>query len=184
MLALIEAPPGWDELLLSIHLSCPTCGGGLPEIEPRSFSFNSPHGACPVCQGLGSHQAFQPDLAVPDRSRSWDQGAVVPWSLLSEEQGVDATVRDFLARHKIDGSHTTGIVAGGDLAVVLARRAGGTVPRAREPCSIEPTRRPPARASSRRSTRIARRSSARPAGAAGSGRRRARSGSRGGRSRS
>ena len=85
VLALIEAPPGWDELLLSIHLSCPACGGGLPEIEPRTFSFNSPHGACPACQGLGSHRAFRPDLAVPDRSRSWDQGAVVPWSLLAED---------------------------------------------------------------------------------------------------
>jgi excinuclease ABC subunit A len=108
VLALIEAPPGWDELLLSIHLSCPACGTGLPEIEPRSFSFNSPHGACPVCQGLGSNRAFQPELAVPDRSRSWDQGAVVPWSLLSEgakdHAPHDAPVRDFLARHKIDGA--------------------------------------------------------------------------------
>jgi excinuclease ABC subunit A len=110
VLALIEAPPGWDELLLSIHLSCPTCGGGLPEIEPRSFSFNSPHGACPACQGLGSHRAFQPELAVPDRSRSWDQGAVVPWGLLSEDAKdhapQDAPIRDFLARHKIDGAKT------------------------------------------------------------------------------
>ena len=108
VLALIESPPGWDELLLSIHLSCPTCGTGLPEIEPRSFSFNSPHGACPVCQGLGSHTAFQPELAVPDRSRSWDQGAVVSWSLWKESVPAlsprDAHVRDFLARHEIGAS--------------------------------------------------------------------------------
>ena len=108
VLALVEDPPGWDELLLSIHLSCPSCGTGLPEIEPRSFSFNSPHGACPVCQGLGSHRAFQPDLSVPDRSRSWDQGAVVPWSLLTEgakdRATDDAPVRAFLARHQHDAT--------------------------------------------------------------------------------
>src|SRR4051812_22903355 len=110
VLALIESPAGWDEHLLSIHLSCPSCGAGLPQIEPRSFSFNSPHGACPVCQGLGSHSVFQPELAVPDRSRSWIQGAVVPWTLLSaggKEQGHSphhALVNEFLARHRIDGA--------------------------------------------------------------------------------
>ncbi len=108
VLALIEAPPGWDELLLSIHLSCPTCGTGLPEIEPRTFSFNSPHGACPACQGLGSHMAFLTELAEPDRSRSWDQGAVVPWGLLAEDMKdratLDAAIREFLTRHKLDGA--------------------------------------------------------------------------------
>ena len=54
VLTLTESPAGWDEQFLSIHLNCPSCGTGLPEIEPRSFSFNSPHGACPACQGLGS----------------------------------------------------------------------------------------------------------------------------------
>ena len=58
VLTLTESPRGWDEQLLSIHLSCPVCGTSLPEIEPRSFSFNSTHGACPACEGLGyqSHQ--------------------------------------------------------------------------------------------------------------------------------
>jgi excinuclease ABC subunit A len=107
VLALVESPAGWDELLLSMHLSCPACGTGLPELEPRSFSFNSPHGACPVCQGLGSHRAFRPDLVVPDRSRSWDRGAVVPWALLSpggRDPGAmphDRLVREFLARHRV-----------------------------------------------------------------------------------
>jgi excinuclease ABC subunit A len=53
VLALTESPAGWDETLLSIHLSCQSCGTGLAVLEPRSFSFNSPHGACPACQGLG-----------------------------------------------------------------------------------------------------------------------------------
>ncbi len=53
VLTLTESPRGWDEQLLSTHLSCPVCETSLPEIEPRSFSFNSTHGACPACEGLG-----------------------------------------------------------------------------------------------------------------------------------
>ena len=112
VLALVEtpaAPPspaGWDERLLSIHLACPACGTSLPEIEPRSFSFNSPHGACPACDGLGSRGTFQAELSVPDRSRSWSQGAVIPWTLLAEGQKdtatLEAPVRDFLTRHHLD----------------------------------------------------------------------------------
>jgi excinuclease ABC subunit A len=115
VLALVEssAPspasptPGWEERLLSVHLACPACGTSLPEFEPRSFSFNSPHGACPACDGLGSRGAFQAELSVPDRSRSWSQGAVVPWTVLAESQkdpaAIEAPVRDFLARHGLDG---------------------------------------------------------------------------------
>jgi excinuclease ABC subunit A len=113
VLALVESPPsppspaGWDERLLSVHLACPACGTSLPPIEPRSFSFNSPHGACPACDGLGSRGAFQAELSVPDRSRSWSRGAVIPWALAAEGQKDpatrDAPVRDFLTRHHLDG---------------------------------------------------------------------------------
>jgi excinuclease ABC subunit A len=112
VLALIESPSGWDEQLLSVHLGCPSCGTGLLEIEPRSFSFNSPHGACPVCQGLGARGAFQPELVIPDRFRSWDQGAVVPWSRVSPTgKDVDdgpqgALVKDFFTRHHVDSAAT------------------------------------------------------------------------------
>jgi excinuclease ABC subunit A len=103
----IDVSPRWDELLLSIHLSCPACGG-LPEIEPRTFSFNSPHGACPACQGIGSRGAVSPAVAVPDRSRSWDQGGVLPWTLW--KNGVpapaahDVPVGEFLSCHGINAS--------------------------------------------------------------------------------
>jgi excinuclease ABC subunit A len=112
VLALVESPPsplspaGWDERLMSVHLACAACGTSLPEIEPRSFSFNSPHGACPACDGLGSSGAFQAELSVPDRSRSWSQNAVIPRALLADGQKdpatLDAPVRDFLARHGLD----------------------------------------------------------------------------------
>ena len=81
VVTLTESPEGWDEQFLSIHLNCPGCGAGLPAIEPRSFSFNSPHGACPACQGLGSRWSFQPELACPIGPLV-GPGAVAPWRLV------------------------------------------------------------------------------------------------------
>ena len=65
-----------EDLLFSEHLSCPEHGVSLPEIEPRTFSFNTPHGACPECQGLGSKLEVDPDLMIPDRSLSLNEGAI------------------------------------------------------------------------------------------------------------
>jgi len=68
-----------EERLFSEHFSCPDCGISLGEIEPRMFSFNSPYGACPECAGLGTKTEFDPELVIPDRSVSLDQGAVAPF---------------------------------------------------------------------------------------------------------
>jgi excinuclease ABC subunit A len=68
------------DYLFSEHFACVHCGISLPEIEPRSFSFNSPHGACPACTGLGVELEIDPDLVVPDRARSLAQGAIEPWT--------------------------------------------------------------------------------------------------------
>ncbi|MGH0029148.1 MAG: excinuclease ABC subunit UvrA [Myxococcota bacterium] len=70
---------GDETWLLSEKSACIDCGVSLPEIAPRSFSFNSPHGACPACSGLGTRDAFDPDLLVPDPDRSLRDGAVAPW---------------------------------------------------------------------------------------------------------
>ncbi len=67
------------DILFSEKASCVTCGISYPEFTPASFSFNSPHGACPKCDGLGSITQFDPDLIVPDKAISLRQGAVVPW---------------------------------------------------------------------------------------------------------
>jgi len=64
--------------LFSERFACPVCGISLPEIEPRTFSFNTPHGACPTCTGLGSMLEFDADLIL-DRSKSLADGAVRPW---------------------------------------------------------------------------------------------------------
>jgi excinuclease ABC subunit A len=68
-------------MLFSEKFACPDHGVSLPELQPRIFSFNSPHGACPRCTGLGAQQEIDPDLLVPDPSVSIGEGALVPWSV-------------------------------------------------------------------------------------------------------
>jgi excinuclease ABC subunit A len=66
--------------VFSSRFACPVSGFTIEEIEPRLFSFNSPHGACPACDGLGLEQFFDPSLVVPDERVSLAEGAIAPWS--------------------------------------------------------------------------------------------------------
>ncbi|MFF7455311.1 excinuclease ABC subunit UvrA [Kitasatospora sp. NPDC008115] len=68
------------ERMYSEHLYCPYDDVSFEELEPRSFSFNSPFGACPDCSGLGNRMEVDPELVVPDEERSLDEGAIHPWS--------------------------------------------------------------------------------------------------------
>ena len=90
--------------LFSRRLACVDCGLSMPEMTPRAFSFNSPHGACTGCQGLGSTIDFDPRLIVPDESKSLADGAIAPWARgdrklvrealqsLSRDFGIDLSV--------------------------------------------------------------------------------------------
>jgi excinuclease ABC subunit A len=69
-----------ERLTFSARFACPVSGFTIDEIEPRLFSFNAPAGACPECDGLGTEMRFEPDLVVPDRTRSLADGAVYPWA--------------------------------------------------------------------------------------------------------
>jgi excinuclease ABC subunit A len=69
-----------EQTLYSEKFACPVSGFTIPEIEPRLFSFNSPHGACPTCDGLGARMYIDEGLVVPDRSKSLSEGAIEPWS--------------------------------------------------------------------------------------------------------
>jgi excinuclease ABC subunit A len=69
-----------DTLVFSEKFACLNCGTSMPELEPRIFSFNSPHGACPRCTGLGSQQEIDPDFVIPDPTLSIIEGAIAPWS--------------------------------------------------------------------------------------------------------
>ncbi len=71
---------GGKELLFSEHAACAKCGISFEPLEPNMFSFNSPRGACPSCQGLGNTMEFDPDLIIPDKSKSLSKGAIEPWS--------------------------------------------------------------------------------------------------------
>ncbi|NLE52976.1 MAG: excinuclease ABC subunit UvrA, partial [Chloroflexi bacterium] len=71
--------------LFSEHLACVYGHVSLPEIEPRTFSFNSPHGACPACQGLGVRREFDPDLIVPNPELTIREGALAPWDTSSQD---------------------------------------------------------------------------------------------------
>ena len=78
-IVIVNTFEGGDELF-SRKLACVTCGISMPELTPRAFSFNSPHGACTGCQGLGATYDFDPRLVVPDESKSLLDGAIAPWA--------------------------------------------------------------------------------------------------------
>ena len=71
---------GEEERIFSQNNACSYCGITIGELEPRTFSFNSPFGACKTCHGLGVKMEFDPDLLIPDKSKSILDGAIVPWS--------------------------------------------------------------------------------------------------------
>jgi excinuclease ABC subunit A len=90
-----------DTLTFSERFACPEHGVGLPELQPRVFSFNSPHGACPRCTGLGAQQEIDPDLLVPDPSLSIAEGALVPWSV-GNSTYYESVIQAIADRYEID----------------------------------------------------------------------------------
>ena len=128
--------------LFSRRLACVTCGISMPEMTPRAFSFNSPHGACPECQGLGAMYDFDPVRVVPDESMSLLEGAIAPWA-----RGDRKLVRDALnglARHfgvglsvpfsRLPRKHRDILLYGPPPVATTGRRAGrGRASAARDP---------------------------------------------------
>ena len=106
-IVIINTLDGGDRLF-SRRLACTYCGVSMPEMTPRAFSFNSPHGACPECQGLGAVYDFDPARLIPDESLSLQDGAIAPWA-----KGDRKLVREAL----VSLSRTFGI----DLAVPFRR---------------------------------------------------------------
>jgi excinuclease ABC subunit A len=90
-----------EPMTFSENFACPEHGVGLPELEPRIFSFNSPHGACARCTGLGAQQEIDPDLLVPDPSLSIGEGALVPWSL-GNSSFYESVIQAIADRYEID----------------------------------------------------------------------------------
>jgi excinuclease ABC subunit A len=94
--ARVEVQGAAEELVFSESAACPDCGLSFEPLEPRSFSFNSPYGACPECAGLGTHLTIDPELVVPDPTLSLRAGALKPWSGEAKWYG---TMLETLARH-------------------------------------------------------------------------------------
>lgn len=92
---------GDKELIFSEKLACPKCGLSFEELAPRSFSFNSPYGACPTCSGLGYDFVIDPDLVVPDKKKSLNQGAIYPWSKTTTSYYTDI-LKSVSKHYKID----------------------------------------------------------------------------------
>jgi excinuclease ABC subunit A len=96
-IVVINSYDGGDRLF-SRRLACVDCGLSMPEMTPRAFSFNSPHGACTACQGLGAMVDFDPQRIVPDESKSLSEGAILPWAKGDRKlvrEALQALSRDF-----------------------------------------------------------------------------------------
>lgn len=98
LIAAIEQPDRRpEEKVFSELYACPTCGVAMEELSPRTFSFNSPYGACPTCGGLGVKMELDADLLVPDKTLSLEQGAIDPWRLAGRHLGFyyDHLIKEF-----------------------------------------------------------------------------------------
>jgi excinuclease ABC subunit A len=93
-----EGPKGTDRLF-SERYACPEHGGSFEEPAPRNFSFNSPHGACPGCTGLGSRLEIDPDLVLPNRDLSIREGAVLPWRRMAITDSWFTKIIESVATH-------------------------------------------------------------------------------------
>ena len=97
-LAIAENADDGERTIFSAKFACPMSGFTIDEIEPRLFSFNNPHGACPACDGLGTKMYFDPDLVVPDPEKSLKEGAIAPWASSSSsyyDQTLDSLARAY-----------------------------------------------------------------------------------------
>ncbi|MFC1632563.1 excinuclease ABC subunit UvrA [Patescibacteria group bacterium] len=82
----LHNPDTKEDIIKSEHFACLDCDISLPEIQPRNFSFNSPHGACPACTGLGTKLEVDPNLVIPNKKLTLAQGAIRPWSRTTSRQ--------------------------------------------------------------------------------------------------
>ena len=97
--AIVDVVDG-EPMNFSQNFACPDCGISVDEVEPRSFSFNNPFGACPDCFGLGYKMEFDIDLMIPDKSLSISQGAIVVmgWQSCTDKGSFTRAILDALAK--------------------------------------------------------------------------------------
>ena len=132
LVAIVNDATG-EERLYSEEFSCPDCGISLPSLEPRDFSFNSPHGACPDCTGLGTKQEIDQELVIPNKRLSLAEGAIKPWSKSGRSRWYDRVLSTFAEAEKIpmdvpagklSKSNLQKILYGSDMAITVRTRSG------------------------------------------------------------
>jgi excinuclease ABC subunit A len=99
-----ETPKGWKDALYSERFACPVCGISYEELQPNMFSFNSPYGACPTCDGLGTRLEFDPELVVPDKELTLREGAVDVWRRGGKRMAIyyHYVLQEFCGDFKVD----------------------------------------------------------------------------------
>ena len=109
-----------DETLFSQSLFCANCNLSLPTLEPRLFSFNSPHGACPACTGLGTKLVLEQDLVIPNRRLTIAQGAIKPWTRIAGNQTSHLRILEVVGKtHGFSINEEVGQIAPDALKVIM-----------------------------------------------------------------
>jgi len=118
-----------EELLFSEHFACVYCGLSLGEIAPRTFSFNSPYGACPACTGLGCKLEMDPNLVIPDKGLSLAEGAIQPWLRNGQLSTWSSSILESLSRrHGFSLSAPVKNLSKEQLRVILYGDGGEMIP--------------------------------------------------------
>lgn len=111
------------DAIFSENFACPKCGFSMAEIQPRTFSFNSPYGACPACSGLGTEMDADPDLVIPNKSLSISEGAIKPWMNASHRVGRQGyfwyALREIADKYKFSLDVPIKRLSENDLSVIL-----------------------------------------------------------------
>jgi len=90
-----------DDTFMSTLSTCPSCKISMPRLTPQLFSFNSPQGACPTCNGIGSVEYFEPDLISPNKGLSLNNGGIIPWKSAHQQGKYGAKLKELVKLHKL-----------------------------------------------------------------------------------
>ena len=110
---------GGEEIILSETFACPHCNYSLKELEPRIFSFNAPYGACPHCKGLGFKQKMDIDLVIPDKTKSLNEGAILPFKNMEDTNIYIQKLETVCKKYKIDMNKPVEKLKKNELDIVL-----------------------------------------------------------------
>jgi excinuclease ABC subunit A len=134
-IVVINTYEGGDQLF-SRRLACVVCGISMPEMTPRAFSFNSPHGACTDCQGLGATYDFDPALVVPDDTKSLFDGAIAPWAK-GDRKLVREAIQTLAKTYGLDPDAPFGKLAKKHRDLILGGPGGAAKPVKTAPAKVE-----------------------------------------------